>query len=202
MSGELGQYALDVPRIILLADEHPEQVVTSTVWLSKQGLDIQLREVTAYNSDGKVLVVFEKTYPVDGVEELLLGPARRDNAQAVKQAQDRSSSARTVKDWTKLHDLIAALQPSEWTTYGDLADMVDSSPRAVGSHVSNCQQCPYGGHRVLTADGNPAEGFHWTDSNENRTCQQVLESEGLTFDIHGRTDATRQVVPNDLLDRL
>ena len=67
-----------------------------------------------------------------------------------------------ARDWTELHDLLAAVQAGEWTSYGDLAEAIESSARAVGRHVLRCPECSIA-YRVLTSEGRFADGFTWSD---------------------------------------
>lgn len=105
------------------------------------------------------------------------------------------------RDWTPLHQLLEALQPGEWTTYGDLAAAIGSHPIAVGQHLSRCDECPHA-YRVLGADGRPRANFSWTDPSETRTCRQVLEAEGVTFSSAGAADQARRVGADQLKSRL
>jgi len=67
----------------------------------------------------------------------------------------------------------------------------------MAGHVMKCTVCasPY---RVLTWNGELAEGFAWTDSGDDRDPLAVLESEGVTF-IGGRADPERKVETEQLL---
>lgn len=97
VEGELDTDILAVPRIILLARHHPQQVLTSTVWLTQQGLDIELRQVEAFQVDGVSLVSFAQMYPVPGVEDLLLGPARRRVDESISRSSEKIRSEKVVK---------------------------------------------------------------------------------------------------------
>jgi len=97
----------------------------------------------------------------------------------------------TRREWSDLHAALAVVGPGEWTTYGDLAELIGTSAQPVGNHVANCADCP-NAYRVLGHDGRASTGFRWADSAETRTCQQVLEGEGLVF-TDGRADATSRL---------
>lgn len=84
VGGELDPETLSVPRIVLLAARHPPQVVTTVVWLTKFGIDIELHQVQAYTAGGQVHVSFDQVYPVPGIDSLLLGPARKQAAIVVQ----------------------------------------------------------------------------------------------------------------------
>ncbi|GMU40891.1 MAG: hypothetical protein AMXMBFR23_17570 [Chloroflexota bacterium] len=97
------------------------------------------------------------------------------------------------RDWSDLHRLVASIRPGEWTTYGDLAEVVGSAARSVGQHVTSCAACA-NAYRVLTVDGTVADQFRWRDETDERTPREVLEAEGIEFvagraSQHGRLDA-------------
>jgi alkylated DNA nucleotide flippase Atl1 len=310
VDGDFDPDLLDVPRIVLLAAHPPAQVITSTVWLTNLGLDIELHEVRAWRLGGQVAVTFDQVYPVEGVDDLLLGPARRRTDEVVRVAEERQRAVSAVKkiidadllsdgavltlrptvevtaqvraevdawvarhpargeatwvndlrapllwaadgqkykpttlvkqilqsasavdrscrgpswwvtedgldltevagqpkgsaarDWSDLHEVLSVLAPAEWTSYGDVGDVIGLPARPGGTHVGRCGQCP-NAWRVLTADGTPAVSFHWSDPSETRTCRQVLEAEGLMFDESGRVNQDSRVGLDVLRDRL
>ena len=93
------------------------------------------------------------------------------------------------RDWSLLHALLGHVRPGEWTTYGDLAEAINSSAQAVAGHIARCYEdaCRLG-YRVLNADGQVAEGFHWGDSSDTRDPIEVLRAEGVSMDADGRGD--------------
>ena len=100
-------------------------------------------------------------------------------------------AALASRDWTDLHEMIEAVRPGEWTSYGDLADAIGSSARAVGRHILRCRECATG-YRVLTADGRFAQGFTWSDPSDTRDPVEVLRGEGVVV-TDGRADQERRV---------
>lgn len=86
----------------------------------------------------------------------------------------------TSRDWSDLHAALELVGPGEWTTYGDLAEVVGSASRAVGQHITTCDECP-NAYRVLTADGAVADQFRWSDADDERQPRDVLEAEGVRF---------------------
>ncbi len=109
----------------------------------------------------------------------------------------RRSLAR--RDWSDLHRLLEQLGPGEWTTYGDLAEAISSSARAVGRHVQFCDTCP-SAYRVLTNNGEVSGGFTWGDPTDTRNPSRVLESEGVSF-TDGRASASQRVDAPELTRR-
>ncbi len=103
------------------------------------------------------------------------------------------------RDWSDLHNLLTQVQPGEWTTYGDLSDVVSSSARAVGRHVQFCEMCP-DAYRVLTNNGEVAQGFTWSDPTETRSPLEVLEGEGVSF-VDERASEHQRVNTGELRKR-
>ena len=96
--------------------------------------------------------------------------------------------------------MLAAVRAGEWTSYGDLADAIGSSARAVGGHVLRCPECTTG-YRVLTGDGRFAEGFTWGDASDTRDPVELLGEEGVAF-TDGRADQERRVHAGTLRSRV
>ncbi len=97
--------------------------------------------------------------------------------------EDGSSLAELAgfgRDWSEIHRLLALVHPGKWTTYEDLAEVIGSSARAVGRHVTQCWKCP-AAYRALTSDGKIAHDFRWTDPEDVRDPREVLEGEGVKF---------------------
>lgn len=100
-------------------------------------------------------------------------------------------------DWAPLHEVLLAIPPGSWTTYGELAAAVGTAPQPLGQHLNNCGECE-NAHRVLGHDGRPVSGFAWSDPAQTRSQREVLEDEGLTFD-GDRADEARRLSAADLL---
>ena len=101
--------------------------------------------------------------------------------------------------WSDLHTLLDRVGPGEWTTYGDLAEAIDSSARAVGGHITACDDCS-SAHRVLTTDGEVAGGFHWSDPADTRDPADLLREEGIAF-ADGRADPASRLDARALAKR-
>ena len=52
-------------------------------------------------------------------------------------------------------------------------------------------------YRVLDANGAVSSGFTWSDPQETRTQQEVLEAEGISFD-GGRAAPSQRLQPSEL----
>lgn len=103
------------------------------------------------------------------------------------------------RDWSVLHAALAALPHGAWTTYSDLAELIGSHQVPVGQHVATTKEL-LNGHRVLTADGRVADGFHWSDPRDARDVREVLKSEGVRMGPDGRADAAQRLRAEDLAD--
>lgn len=99
-------------------------------------------------------------------------------------------------DWSRLHDVLAALPNGRWTTYGDLAEVVGTAAQPLGGHLSRCPQCP-NAWRVLGSDGRPRPTFEWTDPTDTRSQEDALSAEGVTF-VHGSADPARRLGPVEI----
>jgi alkylated DNA nucleotide flippase Atl1 len=106
----------------------------------------------------------------------------------------------TGRDWSLLHQALAALPAGSWTTYGDLAELIGSHPRAIGHHLGTVRVL--NGHRVLARDGKVVPSFHWLDAHDTRDPYDVLRSEGVRFDESRRADPVQRMAAQDLADLL
>lgn len=123
-------------------------------------------------------------------------------ADTVAPTDAAAASRYRPRDWSDLHAALAALEPGQWTSYGDLAGLIGSSARAVGQHVTtDCADCATA-YRVLNNHGTPSEGFRWSDPTDTRSAQQVLEAEGVRFDDRDRADPAQRVGVDELRARL
>lgn len=84
----------------------------------------------------------------------------------------------------RVRQLMKAFPSGRWTTYGDIAVVVGSGAQVIGNYLTN--EPILGAYRVLNRSGKVAPGFKWTIEGETRTPQEVLESEGVSFDTKGR----------------
>ena len=107
----------------------------------------------------------------------------------------RAESAARSRDWTRLHQAMAMVPAGAWTTYGDLAELIGSHPVPVGVHLAN-EHVP-NAWRALTADGRPSKQFRW-QSERTESQQQVLESEGVTFDGSGHASPEQRLSAAEL----
>lgn len=145
----------------------------------------------AYSPTGLVREIVEQATG-EHLAVLRRGPrAWRAEGGSTLSALAGIGAARGARDWTDLHDLLEAVRPGEWTSYGDLAGVIGSSARAVGRHILRCRECSTG-YRVLIDEGRFADGFTWSDPSDSRNPVEVLRGEGVLF-TDGRADQARRV---------
>jgi alkylated DNA nucleotide flippase Atl1 len=106
----------------------------------------------------------------------------------------------TGRDWSMLHQALTALPAGSWTTYGDLAELVGSHPRAVSRHLASVGAV--NAHRVLARDGSVAPTFPRRDEQGSRDSQDLLRSEGIRLDDTLTADPAQRMSAQDLADLL
>lgn len=77
------------PRVVLIANNFPETVTNTVVWLSEAGIDIRLIRYQLYTTSGDPLLVAAQLYPVPDTEDFLLRPRREEVQLAKEQASAR-----------------------------------------------------------------------------------------------------------------
>lgn len=102
-------------------------------------------------------------------------------------------------DWTRLHEIMAGLPSGRWTTYGDLAAIVGTSPQPLGGHITRCTECSHA-WRVLGRDGRFPARFAWSDPARKDDPADVLSAEGVVVS-DGRA-AIEQRLSREDLDQL
>lgn len=94
-------------------------------------------------------------------------------------------------DWSRLHEILAALPTGVWTSYSDLADAIGTAPQPLGTHLTKCTQCSYP-WRVLTSSGRVASAFTWADPNDSRSPAELLQQEGVRL-VDGVADKEQRL---------
>jgi alkylated DNA nucleotide flippase Atl1 len=99
-------------------------------------------------------------------------------------------------DWSQLHAAMSAIPPGRWTTCGDLANLVGTAAQPLVNHIAGCPECP-NAQRVLGADGRARPNFAWSDPNERRRPEDILQEEGVR--IHnGTADPSHRLTATEL----
>ena len=128
----------------------------------------------------------------------ILERAERLSGRAIKiwpgpAADDGGDS--DARDWSLLRKACAALPPGNWTTYGDLAELIGSHPVPVGVHLAH-HPVP-NAWRVLMSDGSVSPNFRWEASGRTDDPKELLASEGIVF-LGGRADPAQRITGAEL----
>ncbi|TDC55880.1 DUF262 domain-containing protein [Actinomadura sp. KC345] len=108
-------------------------------------------------------------------------------------ASDLEDERRT---WVLLRRLLAELPTGSWTSFGDLAAVIGSTPAGVGAYMASRPGLEHA-HRVLTSEGTVSPSFSWPDGRAG-TPRDALEAEGVTFSGGGGADPTQRLTAKDL----
>ena len=100
VAGEWTDEMLAVPRVLLVAESFPAQVITTIQWLANVTADlaIEAHEYHLFRTDADVLVSFQRLFPVDDVSDRVLRPARLQERTEVNEqiAENRRRAKSTV----------------------------------------------------------------------------------------------------------
>lgn len=92
---------LKLPKLILVAEEFPDQVLTTVQWLTStvaDGLEIECHEYRLFNDGGRALVSFQKRFPVENLDGRRLRPvAAVDTGEVRERIATRERRAKSVK---------------------------------------------------------------------------------------------------------
>ena len=99
-------------------------------------------------------------------------------------------------DWSELHTAMTAIPAGRWTTYGDLANLVGTAPQPLGNHIAACPEC-LNAHRVLGADGRVRPNFTWSEPDEHRRPEDLLQDGGVHIG-NGMADPAQRLTAAEL----
>ena len=100
-------------------------------------------------------------------------------------------------DWSRIDAAVEAIPEGHWTTYGELAQMGATSPQPVGNRMASESGAPHA-YRVLTRQGRVSSDFRWTNPEDGRNVQAVLEEEGVHFNADGSANRAQFLGAYDL----
>lgn len=92
--------------------------------------------------------------------------------------------------------VLAAIPPGRWTSYGEVAIVVGTYPQPLAAIIAR-YELPHA-WRVLQWTGAISPGFRWLNPADLRDPRDVLEAEGLTFDDAGRANGDQFMNAADL----
>ncbi|MGW4535415.1 GmrSD restriction endonuclease domain-containing protein [Nocardia sp. NPDC004340] len=99
------------------------------------------------------------------------------------------------RDWTLLRQAVAVIPAGTWTSYGELAALVGSSPHAVGQQLAGSFP---GAYRVLDQSGRVTRSFRWPEGADRGDVHDVLRAEGIAFNGNGVAAAEQRLTAQDL----
>ncbi len=117
-------------------------------------------------------------------------------------ARGQAVSKRQYRDprWATVLSALELVGPGNWTTYGDLAELVGMSGQAIGGFMT--EHPTTNGYRVMTVNGTISPNFQWWDPNRTETPREVLEAEGVEFDERGRANPSQRLTVADFRELL
>jgi len=98
-----------------------------------------------------------------------------------------------------LERALSVVEEGAWTSYSDLAELVSTTPMAVGSWISAQQM--ENSYRVLKTDGSVSPDFKWVGEDRGNPVD-LLAAEGIKFDEQGRASHDHRLTAADLRDML
>jgi hypothetical protein len=93
---ELDVALLKQPRLVLVARAFPRQVTSSTVWLNEMGLDVKLVQFRLWDTGEARVMTTSVLYPVPGLEEFTIVPARAEKAETAQRAANNTRNRKAV----------------------------------------------------------------------------------------------------------
>lgn len=98
--------------------------------------------------------------------------------------------------WDVMNEALAELPAGSWTTYGDIGALIGVHPVSVGQRLATTP-AP-NAHRVLQSEGKFSPNFAWLDPQRTDDPREMLETEGVRFDAHGRADSAQRMTTEEL----
>ena len=122
----------------------------------------------------------------------------RSYRQAVRAAKEAAAIGRDAR-YSRLYDALAVVEPGEWTTAKELAELTGVGESLVRGYLESAPASPV--HRVLPEDGIPRAS---DDSMQYESSEQLklLETEGVSFAADDAADPAARVWVGDLRERL
>src|SRR5437879_3226080 len=133
----------------------------------------------------------------DYPEAELLTELRRQFRSRAKAAEGRGYSD---PRWSRVITAVDLVGPGNWTTYGDLANLVGMSAQSVGGFIAEHEMA--NGHRVLRSDGTISPDFRWWNPDRSENPRSVLEAESVEFDTAGHANPAQRLTADDFRELL
>ncbi|PPH24149.1 hypothetical protein C5C99_00420 [Rathayibacter sp. AY1C4] len=102
--------------------------------------------------------------------------------------------------WKLVLDLVAAIPPGRWASYGDIATVAGTHPVPLGQFLIHAP-AP-NAYRVLKQSGQISPGFVWGADSPHADVapEELLASEGVAFDSAGRADLRHKLTVPELAE--
>lgn len=101
VEGDWDTDVLSQPRVVLVAEKFPLQVLTTSRWLttvSGGSITIECVEVSLFRDpDGELCVTFNQIWPVKDLDDRMLGPQMSEAQETQKKIAERTRRARSSK---------------------------------------------------------------------------------------------------------
>ncbi|MBB4906269.1 AAA family ATPase [Actinophytocola algeriensis] len=139
-----------------------------------------------------------------GLQALLDFPGTEllNELRRLYRARNQATKNRQYRDprWATVLSALELVGPGNWTTYGDLANLVGMSGQGIGGFMAEHKTA--NGYRVLTQNGTISPNFQWWDPDRTDLPREVLEAEGVEFDDRGRASPGQRLTTDDFRDLL
>ena len=157
--------------------------------------DIEVDGVRHSSPSGAAWAIMHR--PTNGWYDWKLEDGRRlDDIRSAHLGKVQATS-RAEFEWQRMHSILESIPAGSWTTYGALADALDTAAQPVANHIGSCDRC-VNQHRVLQANGQVSPGFAWPDPADQRNPHAMLVEEGVSF-TGASADPECQLEAEDLL---
>jgi 5-methylcytosine-specific restriction enzyme B len=113
--------------------------------------------------------------------------------------QKKLMKAFSAPGYQLVDHVLAVLEEGEWATYTAVGELTGVSPQNVGKYINTVPS--EGGHRVLLVEGRCGSDFQWADPRPE-SQREVLETEGVAFDVSGVADPESHVGVEELRERV
>ncbi len=197
VEGSLDSKILRQPRIVLIAGEFLDTTMTTAVWLTQMGVEVELIRYQAYRTSAEIVISTSRLWPIDEVENLVVRPEEREEAAAEQRERRHTVSvvariveAELISEGTRLELILEQGQLShdrrdvvrEWLDEDPArgrAAWVNHNPRclrwALDGKVYSTSGLAIRIVKEATGDDIEATGPQWWRLPDGRALYEVLE---------------------------
>lgn len=104
VDGEWSDALLELPRLVVVAESFPPQVLTTVQWLERVAPDltVECHEYSLFSTASQTLAVFNRIFPIEDLSDRLLRPATRDSTESARELL--TDNKRRAKSVTIIHE--------------------------------------------------------------------------------------------------